>query len=52
MAEYDVDTHMEVMEEEHREAIAELTAEIADKEAKIAEQAALIEKLQASNAEK
>ena len=40
MAEYNVETHMEVMEEEHREAMAE-------KDAEIAKLVALVEKLQA-----
>ena len=55
MAQYDVDTHMEVMEEEHREAMAEKDAEIAEKSAVIAENkteiarlSALVDKLQAA----
>jgi len=51
MAEYDVETFMEVMEEEHREAMAELTAEkdaeIAENKAEIAKKDALIAELQA-----
>jgi len=45
MAEYNVETHMEVMEEEHREEIAEKDAEIADIRSEITD-------IRAENAEK
>jgi len=48
MAQYDVETHMEVMEEEHQEAMAELAAE---KDAVIAKQAKENEELKNQLAE-